>query len=95
MHEMGMCRAVLAAVERRAKGRPVERIGVRVGEALAVDPAVFEQGFQMLAQNGVADGATTEIESTSGETLMLTWLRYRDRATPVAAPAGPSPQEEG
>jgi hydrogenase nickel incorporation protein HypA/HybF len=95
MHEMGMCQAVLAAVERRAQGRPVERIGVRVGDALAVDPAVFEQGFQILAQDGVADGATTEIESTSGETLMLTWLRYRDPATSTAAPAGPCPHEEG
>ena len=76
---MGMCASVLEAVERRAGGRAVERIGVRVGDDLAVVPDVFEQGFQVLAQGGVADGATTEIETAEGDELMLLWIAYRDQ----------------
>ncbi len=76
MHEMGMCQAVLDAVEKRARDRRVERIGVRVGDELAVVPEVFEQGFQVLAEGGVAEGATTDIEPTPGDELVLLWIRY-------------------
>lgn len=85
MHEMGMCQAVLDAVERRAVGRPVAAIGVRVGERLAVVPDVFQQGFQMLAQGGVADGATTQVEFVPEDELILTWVRYREPAEAGAA----------
>lgn len=78
MHEMGMCRAVLDAVEHRAGDRRVERIGVRVGHDLKVVPDVFEQGFRVLAEGGIAEGATTEIEPTEGDELMLLWIRYVD-----------------
>lgn len=82
-----MCHAVLQAVERRAAGRRVERIGVRCGTDLAVVPEVFEQGFQVLAQGGVADGATTDVEIVPGDDLVLTWLRY----SPETASAAPPP----
>ena len=78
MHELGMCQAVLDAVEKRADGRAVDRIGVRVGTDLAVVPDVFEQGFQVLAQGGIADGATTEVETVDGDGLTLMWIRYCD-----------------
>lgn len=78
MHEMGMCQAVLDAVEDRAGGRRVERVGVRVGEDLRVLPDVFQQGFQVLAAGGVAEGAITEVEATDGDELMLLWIRYVD-----------------
>ena len=81
MHEVGMCQAVLEAVEARAGGRRVERIGVRVGRELAVVPDVFEQGFRMVAQGGVADGATTEVETLPGNELTLVWLQYAEPAT--------------
>lgn len=84
MHEMGMCQSVLAAVERRAAGRRVERIGVQCGTDLAVVPEVFEQGFQVLAQGGVADGATTDVEIVPGDDLVLTWLRYAPGTVPEA-----------
>lgn len=79
MHEMGMCKAVLDAVEHRAGDRKVERVGVLVGDDLAVVPDVFEQGFQVLAEGGVAEGATTELEKTDGDELMLLWIRYVDQ----------------
>ena len=84
MHEMPMCQAVLDAVERRAADRPVDRIGVRVGADLHVLPEVFEQGFQVLAQGGPADGATMEVEPVPGDELVLTWVRYRQPAEQTA-----------
>lgn len=78
MHELGMCQSVVEAVERRAEGRPVDRIGVRVGRDLAVEPEVFQQGVLVMAQGGVADGVTTELEVVDGDELVLTWLRYRE-----------------
>jgi hydrogenase nickel incorporation protein HypA/HybF len=61
MHEMGYCEGVLEAVERRAKDRPVARIGVRIGAVHRVVPEVFEQSFQLAAAGGVAEAATTEV----------------------------------
>jgi hydrogenase nickel incorporation protein HypA/HybF len=84
MHELGMSEGVLAAVEKRAAGRSVDAIGVRVGERLAVVPEAFEQSFQVVAQGGVADGATVEITAVPGDELMLEWLRYRAAAEEVA-----------
>lgn len=95
MHEMPMCRAVLEAVEDRAGDRPVEQVGVRVGEDLGVLPDVFEQGFQVLAQGGVADGATTEVEAVDGDELVLTWIRYREVATTEPATTEPATTTEG
>lgn len=77
MHEMGMCEGVLAAVERRAGGRPVDAVGVRIGAHLAVLPDVFEQSFQVAAQGGVAEGASVQIVAVPGDELVLEWLRYR------------------
>ncbi len=56
MHEAGYCHGVLHAVEDRAAGRPVARIGVRVGSLHRIVPAAFEQSFQLMAAGGVADG---------------------------------------
>lgn len=80
MHEMGMCVGVLAAVERRAGGRPVEAVGVRVGSHLAVLPEAFEQSFQVAAHGGVAEGAAVQVIPVPGEELVLEWLRYRPAA---------------
>ena len=61
MHEIGYCAGVLEAVERRAAGRPVARIGVLVGTLHRISPAAFEQSFQLVADGGVAAGARTEV----------------------------------
>ena len=61
MHEIGYCAGVLEAVERRAAGRPVARIGVLVGALHRISPAAFEQSFRLVADGGVASGAGTEV----------------------------------
>ena len=61
MHEIGMCESVLAAVERRAQGRPVAGLTVRVGTLLRVVPEAVAQSFELVAAGSVADGATPEL----------------------------------
>jgi hydrogenase nickel incorporation protein HypA/HybF len=61
MHEIGYCAGVLEAVERRAAGRPVARIGVLVGALHRISAAAFEQSFQLVADGGIAAGAGTEV----------------------------------
>ncbi len=61
MHELGMCQGLVEAVERRADGRRVARVGVRAGTLLRVAPAALEQSFQLVAAGGVADGAGVEL----------------------------------
>jgi hydrogenase nickel incorporation protein HypA/HybF len=61
MHEMSYCEGVLEAVHRRAAGRPVARVGVRIGAVHRVVADAFEQSFQLVAMGGPAEGATTEV----------------------------------
>ena len=61
MHEMSYSEGVLEAVHRRAQGRPVARIGVRIGAVHRVVADAFEQSFQIAALGGPAEGATTEL----------------------------------
>lgn len=61
MHEMSYCEGVLEAVHRRAAGRPVARVGVRIGVIHRVVADAFEQSFQLAAAGGPAEGATTEV----------------------------------
>lgn len=61
MHEMSYCEGVLEAVHRRAAGRPVARVGVRIGAVHRVVADAFEQSFQLAAMGGPAQGATTEV----------------------------------
>lgn len=75
-----MCEGVLAAVERRAQGRPVARVGVQVGTQLGVAPDAFQQNFELVAAGGVAAAATTHLTMVGGDELVLEWIEYREPA---------------
>lgn len=61
MHELGMCEAVMDTVERRAAGRPVQRIRLRIGVLHRVVPSSLDQAFSMVATGTVADGAEVDL----------------------------------
>lgn len=61
MHELGLCEAIVAAIERRAGEREVARVRVHVGRLHHVHPEAFEQSFAMAAGGGVAGHAHAEL----------------------------------
>lgn len=60
MHELGMCEGIVEATLRRAAGRRVTGVRVRVG-GHPVDPDVVTQGFQMAAAGTVAADARLDL----------------------------------
>ncbi|MEW9530521.1 hydrogenase maturation nickel metallochaperone HypA [Microbispora sp. NPDC049125] len=61
MHEFGIAEAVLDAVERRAKGRPVRRVRVRAGALLRIATPAMDQAFAVVAEGTTAEGATLDL----------------------------------
>jgi hydrogenase nickel incorporation protein HypA/HybF len=84
VHEIGYCEGVLEAVERRAAGRPVARIGVRAGTLHRLVPDAFEQSFQLVAAGTVADGATTDVVSVPATGVCSTCGNRFELADPTA-----------
>jgi hydrogenase nickel incorporation protein HypA/HybF len=61
VHELGMSEGILDAALRRAAGRKLVRVTVRVGRLhRAVDEALV-QGFELVATGTEADGAELEV----------------------------------
>lgn len=67
MHEFGLSASILDAVERRAAGRTVGAVRVRVGTLLRVDEPALAQAFEMVGQGSVAEGARLELVVTPAE----------------------------
>lgn len=61
MHELGLCEAIVGAIEKRANERPVSRVRVRVGAFHHVHPEAFEQSFSMAAMGSVAEDAHADL----------------------------------
>jgi hydrogenase nickel incorporation protein HypA/HybF len=61
MHEYGIAEAVLAAVEKRAAGRPVRRARVRAGVLLRIGEEALNQAFVLASDGTVADGAHLDL----------------------------------
>lgn len=61
MHELGLCEAIVGAVEKRAGERKVARVRVQVGRLHHVHPEAFEQSFAIAAMGGVAGAAHAEL----------------------------------
>jgi len=61
MHEFGMCDGIVEAVQRRAGGRPVARVRVRVGTLHRVVDAAFQQAFAHASEGTEAEHAAVEL----------------------------------
>lgn len=61
VHELGLCEAIVGAIERRAGDRRVARVRVRVGTLHHVHPDAFDQSFSMAAMGSVAEDAAAEL----------------------------------
>ena len=78
MHEWGLCEGILDAVERRAAGREVVGVKVRIGEALRVAEPALDQAFTLVSEGTVAEGARIEMIEVDGDELMLESITLRD-----------------
>ncbi|HEX2229063.1 MAG TPA: hydrogenase maturation nickel metallochaperone HypA [Candidatus Binatia bacterium] len=61
MHEWGFCEGIVEAVRRRAAGRRVKRIKVRVGVLHRIEQQAMQQGFSLAAAGSEAEDATLEL----------------------------------
>ena len=61
MHEFGMCDGIVEAVQRRAAGRPVARVKIRVGVMHRVVEEAFQQAFSHAAEGTEAENAALDI----------------------------------
>jgi hydrogenase nickel incorporation protein HypA/HybF len=61
VHEVGICADLLATVERRAAGRRVTGVKVRVGALHAVAPPAFSSAFELVAAGTVAADAALDL----------------------------------
>jgi hydrogenase nickel incorporation protein HypA/HybF len=61
VHEVGLCQGILEAVQRRAAGRRVTRVRIRVGARHRVVEPALDQAFALVSQGTVADGAALDL----------------------------------
>jgi hydrogenase nickel incorporation protein HypA/HybF len=50
MHEFGLCEGIVDAIQRRAAGRPVARVRVRIGVLHRVVTEAFQHAFAHAAR---------------------------------------------
>jgi hydrogenase nickel incorporation protein HypA/HybF len=61
MHEFGLCEGIVDAIQRRANGRRVARVRIRVGAMHRVDHEAFKQAFSWAADQTEAQDATVDL----------------------------------
>ena len=69
MHELGLCQAIVDAVEQGAHGRQVLRVRIRVGAQHRCSPEEFEHAFALIAEGTVAAGATVDMVVTPARVI--------------------------
>ncbi|CAN5261702.1 hydrogenase maturation nickel metallochaperone HypA [soil metagenome] len=57
MHELGLCESILDAVEKRAAGRRVTAMRIKVGTLHRVPGEAFRSAFEVISTGSVAHGA--------------------------------------
>ncbi len=67
MHELSLCRSIIAISVRHAQGRPVASVRVRVGHLRQVVPDTLARCFELLAPASGLEGAVLEIIEVPAE----------------------------
>jgi hydrogenase nickel incorporation protein HypA/HybF len=95
VHEIGLCEPILDAVERRAAGRRVTGVGLRVGALHRVVEPALAQAFALVAQGTVADGATVDLVTVPARLRCTACGHQEDTGEPLpACPACGAPGPE-
>jgi hydrogenase nickel incorporation protein HypA/HybF len=88
MHEVGICEDVLDAVLRRANGRTVTRVRVRIGAEQKVSQDLFDRAFPLVAAGTEAADAAVDVVTVPGNELMLESIAVAKPARPASATTG-------
>ena len=88
MHEVGICEDVLDAVLRRANGRTVTRVRVRIGADQHVSQDLFDRAFPLVAAGTAAAHAAVDVVTVPGDELMLESIAIAKPVRPAAASPG-------
>ncbi len=62
MHEWGFCEGILEAVRKRAAGRRVRRVKVRLGVLHRLERDAVQQGFSLAASGSEAQDAILDVD---------------------------------
>jgi hydrogenase nickel incorporation protein HypA/HybF len=90
MHEMSLMESVREIVEDTARQHAARRVAVvrlQIGALATIEPDALRFCFDVVMQDGVAAGATLEIETVPGEA----WCWECARTVRVAAALDPCP----
>ena len=66
MHELGICRNIVAIVREAAKGRPVTGVTLEVGLLSGVVPEALAFAFEAVTRDTVLEGAVLEVIAIPG-----------------------------
>jgi hydrogenase nickel incorporation protein HypA/HybF len=66
MHELGICRNIVAIVSEAAKGRPVTRVTLEIGQLSGVVPDALRFAFEAVTLDTVLQGAVLEVIGIPG-----------------------------
>jgi hydrogenase nickel incorporation protein HypA/HybF len=95
VHELGLCEAIVEAVERRAAGRQVTRVRVRVGALHRVVEPALDQAFSLAAAGTVAADAGVDLVVVPVKMTCLGCGHQAESTDPLAlCPACGSPELE-
>lgn len=61
MHGFGLCDGIIEAVQKRANGRPVQRVCIQVGILHGVSSDAFRQAFSHAADGTEAENALVDL----------------------------------
>jgi hydrogenase nickel incorporation protein HypA/HybF len=64
VHELGLCRSILEAVQRRSAGRPVTEVRLRIGALRGLQEEAMSRSFAFAASGTVAQNARIAITTT-------------------------------
>jgi hydrogenase nickel incorporation protein HypA/HybF len=63
VHELSLCRAIAGIAKQHAQGRPVQRIGLRVGELRQVVPDTLVFCWSIVSEHHGLAGSVLDVES--------------------------------
>lgn len=81
MHEMGVASSILEAVAKEMRLHPrerVSRVGLRIGQFVAVDPDSLRFCFEAIVKSSDLSPLSLEIEWCAADELEIAWLELED-----------------